>query len=355
MVHVTSDVNPVDYPGSTGKEMRVENRRERPTMQDVADKVGVSKALVSLVFRKAPGPSDETRQRVFAAAEELGYRVNRAAALMTARRSHLIGVIANIRNNFHSEMVEYIVEAADAAGYEVVLGAITPTHGEEKVIDTLLDFRCEGIVLLGPESERAVLNALGQRLPTVVVGSRVSGSSLDVVRAADGRGIAGVVDHLVERGHRRIVHVSGGAGLIAADRRSGFLRAMRRHGIPDAKVIDGDFTENAGVAAAEMLFETGLPTAVVCVNDRVAIGMLDGLRRRGVDVPGQVSVTGYDDSMLARLSHIDLTSVSQEPRDQAKCAVAAVVQRLDGGRTASVSTVMKPRLVLRGTTAAPPG
>ena len=127
----------------------MENPRDRPTMQDIADKVGVSKALVSLVFRKAPGPSDETRRRVFAAADELGYRINRTAALMTARRSHLIGVMANIRNSFHAEMVEDIVEAADRAGYEVVLGAVTPTHGEPKVIDTLLDFRCEGVVLLG--------------------------------------------------------------------------------------------------------------------------------------------------------------------------------------------------------------
>ena len=121
-------------------------------MQDIADKVGVSKALVSLVFRKAPGPSAETRQRVFAAADELGYRVNRTAALMTARRSHHIGVTINIRNSFHAEIVEDIVAAADRAGYEVVLGAVTPTHGEAKVIDTLLDFRCEGVLLLGPES-----------------------------------------------------------------------------------------------------------------------------------------------------------------------------------------------------------
>lgn len=330
--------------------------RDRPTMQDIADKVGVSKALVSLVFRKAPGPSEDTRQRVFAAADELGYRVNRTAALMTARRSHLIGVIANIRNNFHAEMVEYVVESADAAGYEVVLGAVTPTHGEAKVIDTLLDFRCEGVVLLGPESGGDVLNALGLRLPTVVVGSRVTSSSLDVVRAADGRGIAAVVDHLVDLGHRRIVHVSGGSGLIAADRRNGYLRAMRRHGIAqDAAVVDGDFTEHAGVAAAEKLLGEDLPTAIVCVNDRVAIGVLDVLRRDGIDVPGQVSVTGYDDSMLAQLGHINLTTVSQQPRDQAKSAVAAVVERLDGGRTTRVSTVMKPRLVLRGTTSSASG
>ena len=322
-------------------------------MQDIADKVGVSKALVSLVFRKAPGPSDETRQRVFAAADELGYRVNRTAALMTARRSHLIGVMADIRNSFHAEMVEDIVEAADRAGYEVVLGAVTPTHGESKVIDTLLDFRCEGVVLLGPESAAGELDALGRRLPTVVVGRRVSAESLDVVRAADGRGIAAVVDHLVGLGHRRLVHVSGGSGLIAADRRNGYLRAMRRHGFGDAVVIDGEFTENAGMTAARSILSATLPTAVVCANDRIAIGMLDGLRRGGVDG----ARAGFGQRLRRQparpTGHIDLTSVSQEPREQANRAVEAVVERLDGGRTARVSSVMAPRLVVRGTTAPP--
>ena len=85
-------------------------------------------------------------------------------------------------------------------------------------------------------------------------------------------------------------------------------------------VIDGEFTENAGIDRGQILLSTDLPTAVVCANDRIAIGVLDGLRRAGVEVPGQVSVTGYDDSLLAQLGHIDLTSVSQEPREQANRA-----------------------------------
>jgi DNA-binding LacI/PurR family transcriptional regulator len=334
----------------------VGDARDRPTMQDIADKLGVSKALVSLVFRKAPGPSAETRARVFAAAEELGYRVNRTAALMTARRSHLIGVMTDIRSSFHAEMVEDIVEAADRAGYEVVLGAVTATHGESRVIDTLLDFRCEGVILLGPELAAGELGEIGNRLPTVVVGRRLSVRSLDVVRAADGRGIAAAVDHLVALGHRRVVHVGGGSGAIASDRRNGYLRAMRRKGLDQfIAVIDGDFTENAGMDAAKVLLTAhALPTAVVCVNDRCAVGVLDVLRRAGVDVPGQVSITGYDDSALAQLGHIDLTSVSQAPREQANRAVDAVVERLDEGRTEPVSSVLPPQLVVRGTTACAP-
>ncbi|HEX7430480.1 MAG TPA: LacI family DNA-binding transcriptional regulator [Mycobacterium sp.] len=324
-------------------------------MRDIADKVGVSKALVSLVFRNAAGPSAETRARVLAAADELGYRVNRTAALMTARRSHHIGVTINIRNSFHTEIAENIVAAADRAGYEVVLGAVTPTHGEAQVIETLLDFRCEGLLLLGPELSTEALTTLGKQLPSVVIGRRMRANTLDVVRTADARGIGTVVDYLVGLGHRRVVHVSGGSGVIAADRRSGYQRAMRRHGLDDqSAVVEGDFTESAGIVAAQQLL-ADVPTAVVCANDRLAVGVVDALRRAGVDVPGDVSVTGYDDSMLARLGHIDLTSVSQKPNDQADHAVAAVVERLDNGRTEARSAVLTPQLVIRATTAPPRG
>ncbi|WP_137149444.1 LacI family DNA-binding transcriptional regulator [Mycolicibacterium sp. CR10] len=323
-------------------------------MQDVADKVGVSKALVSLVFRNAPGASAETRKRVLDAADEIGYRVNRHAALMTAKRSHLIGVMANIGSGFHAEIVEDLVAAADRAGYEIVLGAVTPTHDESRVIETLRDFRCEGLLLIGPELPTDDLAALGAAMPTVVIGRRIAEPTLDVVRSADGRGIAAVVDHLVSLGHRDIVHVDGGTGTISADRRTGFLRAMRRHGLgDDARVLTGDFTEHSGMAAATVLLDTELPTAVVCVNDYCAIGVIDRLRRAGVAVPKQVSVTGFDNNVLSRLGSIDLTSVSQQPVEQADRAIEAVVQRLDGGRTEALSTVLAPALVVRGTTAAP--
>ncbi len=326
--------------------------RDRPTMQDVADRVGVSKALVSLVFRNAAGPSADTRRRVLAAADELGYQVNRAAALMTAKRTHLVGVVANIRSPFQAELVEGIVASADAAGYEAVLGAVTPTHPESAVVETLLGFRCEALILLGPELDEPQLADLAQRATVVVVGRRTSCPTVDVVRTADGRGIGKVVDHLVAQGHRRISHLGGGAGTIPADRRAGYVRAMKRHGLADEiDIVDGDLTENAGVSAAHRLLERAqLPTAVVAVNDRSAIGLLDQLMRSGVTVPGDMAVTGYDDSVLARLAHIDMTSVSQEPRQQAESAVKAVVGRLDNGRTERLDVVLEPRLVIRRTT-----
>jgi DNA-binding LacI/PurR family transcriptional regulator len=325
---------------------------KRPTMGDIAARAGVSKALVSLVFRNAPGASPETRARVLEAANQLGYRHNRTASLLARRRTRLLGVTMILRNTYHAELVEDIQAAADDLGYEMVLSTVTRTHDEQRAVETLLESRCEAIILLGPELTPASLAALGGQLPVVAVGSRVTVPGVDVVRPAEEDGIGQVIDHLVGLGHREIVHVDGGDGVIAGDRREGYRTAMRRHGLDGhALVRTGGFTEDAGVAAAQALLDEGrLPTAIVAANDRAAIGLLDALARAGVRVPEAVSLVGYDDSMLSRLAYVDLTTVNQQPMEHARRAVAAAVERLDQGRTTPHEVVIPPRLVVRGTT-----
>jgi DNA-binding LacI/PurR family transcriptional regulator len=127
---------------------------------------------------------------------------------------------------------------------------------------------------------------------------------------------------------------------------------MRRAGLGDSiRVIPGDHTEQGGIRAGRVLATAPHPpTAVVAFNDRCAVGLLDVFTRGGIDVPGQVSVVGYDDSSLARLAHVDLTTLNQDASEQARCAVAAAVERLDGGRTTPREVVLRPRLVIRGST-----
>jgi DNA-binding LacI/PurR family transcriptional regulator len=132
---------------------------------------------------------------------------------------------------------------------------------------------------------------------------------------------------------------------------------MRRHRLADrVRVIAGDHTEAAGTQVARTLLSEGgpLPSAVVAFNDSCAVGLLDAFNRAGVEVPGQVSVVGYDDSSLSRLAHVNLTTVSQDARGQAEHAVAAAVERLDDGRGTSREVVLAPHLVVRGTTGPPP-
>ncbi|WP_226370340.1 LacI family DNA-binding transcriptional regulator [Pseudonocardia oceani] len=326
---------------------------KRPRLEDVAAAVGLSTASVSLVLRGVAGPSAETRRRVLDAAERLGYRADRTASLLARRRTHLLGVPVLLRDSFRTELAEEVQVAADEHGYALALSGITRTHDEERVVETLLDLRCEGLLLLAPGLSPAALTALSARVPTVVIGRRLPPDGFDVVRVADGDGVGDAVDHLVALGHRAVAHVDGGGAHMADDRRAGYLAAMARHGL-EQRVVPGGDSEDAGARAARALLDAGPPTAVVAANDRCALGVLDVFLRAGVRVPHDVSVVGYDDAEPARLAHIRLTTVNQDAAEQARTAVAVTLERLDGDRVDPVDRVLRPRLVVRGTTAAPP-
>ncbi|MBI0312691.1 MULTISPECIES: LacI family DNA-binding transcriptional regulator [Streptomyces violaceusniger group] len=328
---------------------------KRPRLEDVAARVGLSAASVSLVLRGVPGPSERTRQRVLKAAADLGYQADRTASTLASRRSRLLGVMVDIHSPFHAELVEHLHTAAEEVGYDLVLSTLTRTRDERTAVDTLLAFRSEALILLGPTAPADALAVLDNKAPVIVVGRRIADAALDVVRTADDDGVSQTIDHLVGLGHREIVHVDGGKGVIATDRRRGYRTAMRRHGLGDhIRVLAGDNTEAAGERAARHLLDGGrLPTAVVAYNDQCAIGVLAALARAGVAVPGEVSVAGYDDDTFSRLSCFNLTTVSQNAREQARHAVTAAVERLDQdrNRTEPREVVLTPRLVVRGTTA----
>lgn len=326
-------------------------------MKDVALAAGVSKALVSIIFRGEPGASEQTRRRVMEAATAIGYRHNKTASRLARSRTMLLGVTMTLRNTFHAELVEDLQAEADALGYEIALSTLTRTHDEHRALETLLEFRCEAVILLGPELTDGELTSLGRQLPVVVIGRQDTPATIDVVRTADENGIGQAVDHLVQLGHRSIVHVDGGSGPMADPRRRGYRSAMQRHGLAGRiKVVSGDYTEDGGVRAArQLLAGGGLPTALIAANDRSAIGVMDTMVRAGVQVPGDLSIVGYDDSLLARLGHLNLTTVSQVPAEQARFAVVAAVERLDGSRTKRREVVLAPQLIVRATTASPAG
>jgi DNA-binding LacI/PurR family transcriptional regulator len=326
---------------------------QRPRLEDVAARVGVSTASVSLVLRGVAGPSAETRAKVLAAAAELGYRADRAASLLARRRRHLLGVMMDVLNPFHAELVEEIHVEAARAGYEVVLATLTRGHDEDRAIETLLDFRCEALILLGTDASADRLDELAAQAPCIVVGRTVGQARVDAVRSADDVGVDAALDHLIGLGHRRIAFVDGGSGEVAGARRRGYRRAMRRAGL-EPQVLRGDHTEAGGIRAGRRLASADdRPTAVVASNDRLAVGLMDAFLRSGIEVPKAVSIVGYDDSTLARLAHIDLTSVNQDAPAQARHAVLAAVTRLDAGRTLREEMVLVPHLVVRGTTAPP--
>jgi DNA-binding LacI/PurR family transcriptional regulator len=317
----------------------------------------MSTALVSLVMRGAKGASDATRERVLQIAKDIGYRPDTRARLLRSSRSRLLGVQFGLQHAFHTDLVEGIYAAAESAGYQVALSAVAPSRSEQHAVETLLADRCEALILLGPEAPPARLTELAGLLPVVSVARRLRlpSKNIDVVRTADDEGARQAVDHLVALGHRDIVHIDGGKAPGAADRRRGYRTAMNRHGLADhIRVLPGGLTEDDGTAAARALLTTRLrATAVLAFNDRCATGVLDTFLRSGVPVPGEVSVIGFDDSRLARLAHIDLTTIGQDIPGLTQQAVARAVAQLEGEPALDRETVIAPYLVVRSTTASP--
>jgi DNA-binding LacI/PurR family transcriptional regulator len=324
-------------------------------MSDIAARVGVSQALVSLVFRNQPGASPHTRERVFQAAEELGYRPDTAAQLLRRTRSRQLGVLFTMRHPHDVDIVEALYPAAEKHGYNVVLSAMVATRDERQAVEELLGLRSEAILIIGTESSPQHLATVASQTPIVEINPRTKAAGVDVVRTADSKGVRQAVDHLATLGHRAITHIDGGTMPGASERRRGYRTAMRRHGLAGhIQVHPGDYTEESGAQAArELLTHDALPTAVIAGNDRCAHGLLDTFLRAGVRVPGDVSIVGYDDSQLASLSFIDLTSVRQDAAEVAELAVQAATERLDHARTADRDIVLNPTLVVRGSTGPP--
>jgi DNA-binding LacI/PurR family transcriptional regulator len=333
----------------------VANSPKRPptvTMADVAARAGVSRALVSIVFRGVPGASSATRQRVMQAAEELAYRPDQRARLLGSNRSRTIGVVFGLHQEFHAELVEALYRTAGTTGYDLALGASAPSRDERQAVQALLEYRCEGLILLGPRMPRTAIEALGARLPVVVLARALPRTSVDVVRTDDHTGARIAVEHLAGLGHTSIAHVDGRRAPGAAERRRGYEAAMRERGLLPA-FIPGGLTESDGERAADQLLSAERPTAVTAFNDHCAAGLMSAVRRRGVEVPTALSVVGYDNSHIASLASVALTTIAQDSTALAASALQLAVARAEDSPDdhSPSEVIVPPRLVLRDTTA----
>ncbi|HEU4540352.1 MAG TPA: LacI family DNA-binding transcriptional regulator [Jiangellaceae bacterium] len=323
-----------------------------PTMEDVAREASVSRALVSLVFRNSPKVADDTRSRVLIAAERLGYRPNANARRLASRTTDTVGVLLrDLHNPFFADIVDGIEAAADRQSVQVLISHARRGDDEVGAIETLLELRPIGLLLLSPSLPTKALATRVGRVPTVIVGREVRHPGFDIVVDDDARGAELAVRHLHELGHQRIVHVSGGRGEAgAAPRIRGYERAMNALGGPP-RVLLGRFSEEAGFVAAETLAAMDeRPTAVFAANDLIAVGLLSGFDQLGIRVPEDVSLVGYDNTSLARTRHIDLTTIDQPRRAMGELAIDTLLERLYRGRLRSTIHRTTPTLVVRSST-----
>nr|WP_079074088.1 LacI family DNA-binding transcriptional regulator [Streptomyces sp. Root1310] len=338
-------------------------RRKRVTITDVARHAGVSTAAVSKVMRNAYGVSTAMQEKVRDAMAELGYRPHAAARGMRGR-TYTIGVLLdNIRNTFFADILDGVRDELHDSEYTVLVGAAGfGADAQSKTVQAMVDRQMDGLILIAPGTSRAEILAMAETTPTVVIGHHDRSDLHDSVVDADGTGAGLVVDHLVSLGHRDITLVSAPGTRSSKWTRTpeivltnGYTEAMGRHGLGDeTQVCRAAYSDEGGYKAGiSLLTREDRPTAVMAGADVAALGVWRAAHELGLRVPEDVSIVGYNNTALADLATVQLTSVDQAGHDMGSTAARLLIERVEGRREHAVQTTMTPRLVVRRSTSAP--
>ncbi|MGY4541487.1 DNA-binding LacI/PurR family transcriptional regulator [Arthrobacter sp. UYNi723] len=324
----------------------------RPTIYDVAKRAGVSPSLVSLVLQNPAKVSDRRRAAVRTAMAELGYRPSRAATTLASSRTKSIGlVIDDYRNPWFVDLLRGMESALTEHGYHVMLADARPGEGGiEEVAGGFLAMHVDGLVIAAEPSESMVA---GMAVPTVVAGWRDSvPAGADLISNDDDGGGGVAASHLLGLGHTRIGHLSGSGGA-AAHRRAGFQNRIQEEGI-ESRIVgeSGGTSEEDGYASASWLLDRyPETTAIFAANDTMALGALAAIKARGLSVPGDISLVGYDNSSLAKSRYLALTSVDNRSDLVGTGVARTLLARIQDPAIEPEHALIDPVLVVRSTTA----
>ncbi|MDR5839106.1 LacI family DNA-binding transcriptional regulator [Caballeronia sp. LZ034LL] len=344
--------------------MSTSKARHRPTILDVAAACGMSPATVSNVLAGKRHIAQETRALVLAKVSELGYVASATARALRMNRTWSVGVVVgDIANPFTPEVLHGIEDALWERHHNLILCS-TGSQSDRKVayLRNLIDKHVDGLILVAQRLTAHDAEELDiARLPPIVMINRKSDAISGDLVAIDSRGgMRALMTHLLSLGHRRIAFVKGlRDSSSAAERYRAYRAAMTgaKLVIDPALVVPGDYTIEAGTHAGALL--AGMrqpPTAIVAANDLMAIGVLGALRDKGVSVPGDISVAGFDDIFLASHPLIGLTTVAQPKYNTGAIAARALLERIEQGRDLAPRFIgLDAELKVRGSTAAARG
>lgn len=344
----------VKRPGVRGCVRRAGRDNVAVTIRDVAQAAGVHVSTVSRTFSASHLVKRETRERVLAIAEDLGYRPNQTARALTTGRTRNLGlIVADIANPFFPPLIKAAQACARIRGYQVfVADTDEDVRAEEELIRTLAR-QVDGVILVSPRLANDVIAHLGGELPFILVNRQVTGLSAVLMDVA--HGAARAVQHLAELGHEHLALACGPRGSwTSAQMRRAAGKAAGDRGIRLDVLGPNPPTEHGGIAATPAVLSTGA-TGVIAYNDLVAIGLIEGLDDRGVRVPGDISVVGVDDTVAGRLYRPRLTTVAMPTASAGRTAVDLLIQAVEtpGTDLATAQTVLATSLVVRDSTTSP--
>ncbi|WP_084038889.1 LacI family DNA-binding transcriptional regulator [Demequina sp. NBRC 110053] len=329
------------------------NGKRGPSMHDVAARAGVSHQTVSRVLNDFPGIRPETRDKVLAAIEELGYRRNLAARALVTGRSHTIGMIGpEIPDIGPLSTLHAVERAARDAGLHTMMTSADPSTAHVRdALEFIVGRGVDAVVLVA--QEHTVLEALdGVEVGVPVIRLLTGGEPVGEAASIDQRaGARLAVEHLIGLGHTRIQHLAGPLTFIEAQlRRDEFRDLIAQARLPELEILEGDWTTDSGFAAGASIDPRA--TAVFSANDDMAFGLIHALVAAGRSVPDELSVVGFDDTKTSRHSLPPLTTVRQDFEAVGRRAVELVVAHMAGELPRETGFIV-PTLVERSSTAAP--
>jgi LacI family transcriptional regulator len=362
---------PTSKPKPPATQPKTRRRSDAPTLLDVARAAGVSEMAASSGLnggsRGSARVSAETRERVLAAAQQLGYRPNATARALANRRTDAVGFVTNILgeepNLYFLEVFSGVMQGATAAGQTMAVFTLGDWDEAPERVPALCDGRVDGLILLAPRLQDGRSAWLPPHTPLVSVQADSLLIGVVNIESDNEAGAYAMVRQLLAMGHRRILHVGGPAGFSAAEQRvEGYLRAHAEAGIKPAPghVVRAPFSVDGGREAMQewLRHHRGrpLPEAVFGCNDAIAFGCMETLRSRGLRVPDDVSVVGYDHTFMARSAH--MATVRQPLHEMGRRAVEVLIQRIEALRRGEAytgpSNIVLPTEIVLGATLAEP-
>lgn len=334
--------------------------KRRPTINDVARIAGVSKKTVSRAINQSPLLNEETRRKVASVIADLGYVPNPQARALALRRNFLLGLI---HDNPNAQTVlsaqEGILDAIRETEFALVMRPVDRLSSSmlQDIGRFLQQQRVYGVLLLPPISENEEVASLCREMGCgyVRMGSAELDDSAHLVQSNDREAVSQAVDYLIGLGHRHIGLITGPDGFRSSqERQQGFLEALARHGLSTApeRIAKGNYTFETGRAAAERLLEgRPRPTAIFCSNDEMAAGALHAARQRDIEVPGQLSLVGFDDTAIAAHLWPPLTTVRWPIRTMAR---SAALKLIDPAKARDQPASFPSDLVRRASAVPPP-
>ena len=311
--------------------MSKESSTSMVTVHEVARVAGVSAATVSRFLNGTAKVSDEKRQAIESVIEQLNYKPNVLARNLKTGSSRTIGVLTqSLVSGYFADAMAGIDDALQGSGYApLIVSGHWHADEEAERIELLIARRVDGLVILSGKLKDEQILALSQRVPIVAFGRALNGERAYGFCLDNYRGACEAVEHLVQHGHRDIAFIAGPADhQDALARLAGYRDTLARRGIPEqpALVVEGDFQEKAGLAAVEQLLDSGQRfTALFAANDLMAYGARLALYRRGIRVPEDISVIGFDDLHSSMYTTPPLTTVRQPLFDVGRCLGRAIV------------------------------